>query len=122
MKADGKDKNVVHNRKNGTGGDRSSLIYAIRSEDKVYPFAGHDVIEPDMNITVTRIDKKVSENAYTVPFAIVKKEDPDLAKGKEKLVQDGKEGTVDQNSKKCLQDGVLVSQVDGQETDPNGSC
>lgn len=81
---------------------------SIRGQDKVLP-SPDTAVEPNMTVTVTRIDKKYSESAYKIPFSIVKKEDPKLEQGKQKVVQTGKEGTVVKRFEKVFADGVLVS-------------
>ncbi|MCQ6563739.1 ubiquitin-like domain-containing protein [Paenibacillus mendelii] len=81
---------------------------SIRSQDKVLPSLDM-TIKPNMTVTVVRIDKHLAQNAYTVPFTVVKKEDPALPQGKQKLMQVGKEGTVVKRYEKVFADGKLVS-------------
>ncbi|GGD99436.1 3D domain-containing protein [Paenibacillus nasutitermitis] len=83
---------------------------SIRSEDKIWP-ALEDRVKSNMSVTVTRIDKKMSEKSYTVPFSVVKKEDPKLLQGKLKLVQNGNEGKIVKQFENVYADGVLVSQT-----------
>ncbi|NBD28106.1 DUF348 domain-containing protein [Paenibacillus sp. T1] len=83
---------------------------AVRGQDKVTPSLAA-ALEPNMTITVTRIDKKVSETSYPVPFTVVKKNDPQLALGKQKLVQSGKQGKVVKRYETVFADGVPVSQT-----------
>ena len=108
VKADGKERTLYTTERTVQAAIDQANI-SIRSQDKVMPPLD-TIIKPDMKISVTRIDKKYSENAFKVPFSIVKKEDPKLAKGKEKLVQTGKEGTVIKRFENVFADGVLVSQ------------
>lgn len=82
---------------------------SIRSQDKVSPRLTA-TLEPNMTIKVTRIDKKISESSYLVPFNVVKKEDPTLALGKQKLVRTGKQGKVIKRYETVFADGIAVSQ------------
>lgn len=88
--------------------DQADIL--IRNQDKVWP-ALEDRVKSNMSVTVTRIEKKISEKAYTVPFSVVKKEDPKLEQGKQKLVQNGNEGKVVKQFENVYADGVLVSQT-----------
>ncbi|BBH23359.1 hypothetical protein Back11_47040 [Paenibacillus baekrokdamisoli] len=109
VKADGKERTLYTTERTVQAAIDQANI-SIRSQDKVTPSLS-TAVEPDMKISVTRIDKKYSENSFKVPFSIVKKEDPELAKGKQKLVQTGKEGTVIKRFESVFADGVLVSQT-----------
>ncbi|MDQ0063730.1 uncharacterized protein YabE (DUF348 family)/3D (Asp-Asp-Asp) domain-containing protein [Paenibacillus harenae] len=84
------------------------LNISVRSQDKVVPSLQSSV-EEDMSVTVVRVDTKVSESERAMPFSIVKKEDPTLEVGKEKLIQTGKEGLIVEHIQKQYEDGVLVS-------------
>ncbi|MFX3634156.1 MAG: ubiquitin-like domain-containing protein [Candidatus Pristimantibacillus sp.] len=85
------------------------LNISVRDQDKVSPSLS-TLVAGDMKVTVTRVDKKVSEKERTTPFSIVKKQDPTLEKGKEKLVQTGKKGLVVEHVEKQYENGVLVSE------------
>ncbi|MFC4811886.1 3D domain-containing protein [Paenibacillus sp. GCM10023250] len=82
----------------------------VRSLDKVFP-SSEAALEPNMTITVTRIDKKYSETSYDVPFTVVKKNDPKLEAGKQKLVRQGQQGKVVKRYETVFADGVPVSQT-----------
>lgn len=84
------------------------LNISVRNHDKVVPSLNSSV-EEDMKVTVVRVDTKVSESERAMPFSIVKKEDPTLEVGKEKLIQTGKEGLIVEHIQKQYEDGVLVS-------------
>lgn len=83
---------------------------SIRNQDKVFPSLGA-AIEPNMTVTVIRIDKKYSESEHKIPFTVVKKDDPKLDKGKQKMVQAGKEGLIRKRFESVYADGVLISQT-----------
>jgi uncharacterized protein YabE (DUF348 family)/3D (Asp-Asp-Asp) domain-containing protein len=84
------------------------LNISVRNHDKVVPSLNSSV-EEDMSVTVVRVDTKVSESERAMPFSIVKKEDPTLEVGKEKLIQTGKQGLIVEHIQKQYEDGVLVS-------------
>ncbi|WP_308637012.1 ubiquitin-like domain-containing protein [Paenibacillus silvisoli] len=109
VKADGKARTLYTTERTVQAAIDQAHI-SIRSQDKVVPSLTTE-LKPNMIITVSRIDKKFSETTHTVPFNIVKKEDPKLTLGKQKLVQPGKQGTVVKRYEKTFQDGVLVSQT-----------
>ncbi|WP_042171194.1 3D domain-containing protein [Paenibacillus gorillae] len=85
------------------------LNIAVRDQDRVTPSRG-TLVADAMTVTVTRVDTKVSESERVTPFSIVKKQDPNLEEGKEKLVQTGKEGLVVEHVQRQYENGVLVSQ------------
>ncbi|MUT67723.1 DUF348 domain-containing protein [Paenibacillus sp. NEAU-GSW1] len=85
------------------------LNIAVRDQDRVSPSLGTPLTSA-MTVTVTRVDTKVSETERVTPFSVVKKQDPKLEEGKEKLVQTGKQGLVVEQVEKKYENGVLVSQ------------
>lgn len=84
------------------------LDISIRSQDEIDPPLASS-IEGNETITVVRVETKVTSNEKTVPFSIVKKEDANLVKGTEKVVQSGQEGVVVEQLEERYEDGVLVS-------------
>ena len=84
------------------------LNISVRSQDKIEPSL-ESAIAADEEVTVVRVDTQIAESERKLPFSIVKKEDPTLEVGKEKLVQTGKEGLVVEYTEKKFEDGVLVS-------------
>ncbi|MFD0591090.1 G5 domain-containing protein [Paenibacillus sp. GCM10027627] len=107
VKADGKTSTVYTTEKTVQAAIED-LGLSLRSEDKISPHLG-TIVDGEDTITITRVDTKVSELEKTVPFSIVKKEDPTLAQGQEKVIQTGKKGVVEQKMKAKYEDGVLVS-------------
>lgn len=85
------------------------LNISVRGQDKVSPSLS-TLVAGDMTVTVTRVDKKVSETERATPFSIVKKQDPNLEQGKEKLVRTGKKGLVVEHVEKQYENGILVSE------------
>ncbi|MFC4777172.1 ubiquitin-like domain-containing protein [Paenibacillus sp. GCM10023252] len=108
VKADGKTSTVYTTEKTVQAAIEESNI-PVRSQDKISPSLS-TAIEPNMTVSVVRVDTRVSETQRKVPFTVVKKQDSTLAHGKEKLVQTGKEGTVVEQVEKVYEDGVLVSE------------
>lgn len=84
------------------------LNISVRSQDIVEPPLDA-VVEADAEVKVVRVDTQIAESERKLPFSIVKKEDPTLEAGKEKLVQTGQEGLVVEQTEKKYEDGVLVS-------------
>nr|WP_283094508.1 3D domain-containing protein [Paenibacillus sp. ATY16] len=107
VKADGKTSTVYTTEKTVQAAI-GKLNIPVRDQDKVIPSLDTQISKA-MTVTVTRIDTKVAENERTLPFSIVKKQDPTLEKGKEKLVQSGKNGVVIERVEKKYENGVLVS-------------
>ncbi|WP_332262508.1 ubiquitin-like domain-containing protein [Paenibacillus sp. GSMTC-2017] len=107
VKADGKTSTVYTTEKTVQAAIEE-LNLSLRSEDKISPPLSSVINAEDM-VTIVRVDTKVSELEKTVPFSIVKKDDPTLEQGKEKLVQTGKKGVVVEQVKKKYEDGVLIS-------------
>lgn len=77
--------------------------------DKIEPAITAQVA-PSTEVKVVRVKKVVEETEHPLPFETVKKEDHSLFKGKEKVVQEGKEGVLVKKIEKVYEDGVLVSE------------
>lgn len=107
VKADGKTSTVYTTEKTVQAAI-GKLNIPVRDQDRVNPSLD-TAVSKAMTVTVTRVDTKVSETERTLPFSIVKKQDPTLDKGKEKLVQSGKNGLVIERVEKKYENGVLVS-------------
>jgi len=84
------------------------LDISIRSQDEINPPLASS-IEENATITVVRVETKITSNEKTVPFSIVKKNDAELTKGTEKVVQSGQEGVVVEQLEERYEDGILVS-------------
>jgi Uncharacterized protein conserved in bacteria len=107
VKADGKTSTVYTTEKT-VGAAIEKADITVRSQDKINP-SPDSPVGPDTMISIVRVDTKITSSEKTVPFDIVKKEDPTLEKGKEKLVQTGKQGVVVEQKEARYEDGVLVS-------------
>lgn len=108
VKADGKTRTLYTTERTVQAAIDQADI-AVRGQDKVFPSLTA-ALEPNMTVTVTRIDKKYSETSYDVPFTVVKKNDANMSLGKQKLVRQGKQGKVVKRYETVYADGVLVSQ------------
>lgn len=107
VKADGKT-STVYTTERTVQAAIGELNIPVREQDKVMPPL-ETVVDAGLTVTVVRIDKKVSETERAMPFSIVKKNDPTLEAGKEKLVQTGKEGLIVEHIEKQYEDGILIS-------------
>jgi uncharacterized protein YabE (DUF348 family) len=79
----------------------------LRGGDKVYPSPDAE-LQPNMTIEVVRVDKHVVQTEEVVPYEVIKKEDPNLEQGKEKIIQQGKEGVIIHLVEKTFENGVFV--------------
>lgn len=68
------------------------------------PLAGNDTVQ------VVRVSKIVEDQTEAIPFETVKQNDPNLLKGKEQTVSEGKEGVLAKKIEKTFEDGVLVAE------------
>jgi len=107
VKADGKTF-TVHTTEKTVQGAIKELNLSVRDNDKITP-AMDSAVDDKMAVTIVRVDTKLSSEERVVPFSIVKKEDPNLEVGKEKVVQTGKEGVIVEKIEKKYEDGVLIS-------------
>jgi uncharacterized protein YabE (DUF348 family)/3D (Asp-Asp-Asp) domain-containing protein len=107
VKADGKT-STVYTTERTVQAAIEELNIPVRKQDKVMPPL-ETVVDTEVTVTVVRVDTKVSETERTMPYSIVKKHDPNLEAGKEKLVQTGKEGLIVEHIEKQYEDGILIS-------------
>ncbi|GGH71253.1 hypothetical protein GCM10008014_56470 [Paenibacillus silvae] len=80
----------------------------VANHDKVYPALG-TAIKADMKIRVVRVTKHTVDVKQPIAYKVVKTADPSLFKGDNRVVVNGKEGTLVQHIEKVFQDGELVS-------------
>lgn len=107
VKADGKTLTVYTTEKTVQAAIEE-VDLSLRNDDKVTPPLTES-LESNDTVTVVRVDTKVSKQEKSVPFSIVKKNDPNLEQGKEKVVQSGKEGVIVESIEQKFEDGVLVA-------------
>lgn len=78
----------------------------------------HDQVSPELQETLTpgaevrivRVLKKEHEVTEPIPFETVQQSDDKLAKGKQKVVQEGQEGVLVKKFEQVFEDGVMVSE------------
>ncbi|PYE43774.1 uncharacterized protein YabE (DUF348 family) [Paenibacillus barcinonensis] len=80
----------------------------VANHDKVYPALG-TAIKADMKIRVVRVTKHTVDVKQPIAYKVVKTADPSLFRGDNRVVVNGKEGTLVQHIEKVFQDGELVS-------------
>ncbi|MDQ0091736.1 uncharacterized protein YabE (DUF348 family)/3D (Asp-Asp-Asp) domain-containing protein [Paenibacillus anaericanus] len=76
--------------------------------DKITPALSSE-LKSNLEIRIVRVNKQLVQTQEAVPFTIVKTSDPDLLKGKTKVIQQGSKGLVTHNIEKVYEDGVFVS-------------
>lgn len=81
----------------------------VDEDDKVFPTVDTAVSETD-KVTVIQIDRQVVEVEKSIPFQTVEQQDATLAKGKQKLIQQGKEGRMLVEIEQIAADGEVVTE------------
>lgn len=85
------------------------LNISLSDDDRVTP-ALTEELQANETVSIVRVDKQIATSEQSVPFEVVKKDDPTLEEGKEKIVQAGKEGLLVEQYEKVYEDGNLVSE------------
>ncbi|MFC0216138.1 ubiquitin-like domain-containing protein [Paenibacillus chartarius] len=85
------------------------LNIALGELDKVVPPLETGISE-DASVQVIRVKKEIAEVNEAIAFETEKKNDSTILKGKEKVVQEGKEGVLTKTMEKVYEDGVLVAE------------
>jgi uncharacterized protein YabE (DUF348 family)/3D (Asp-Asp-Asp) domain-containing protein len=106
--ADGETKTVYTVAKTVEAALAESNI-AVGELDKVSPGLG-EPLSGGAAIEIVRVKKETEEITESIAFETVKKNDPQLLKGKEQVVQEGQEGVVLKTKEKVFEDGVLVAE------------
>lgn len=97
-----------------TGGTVKDLLaeeeisYDKSSDDKIKPELDKELTK-DTEIEIIRVEKSTDEVTVKVPFDIEKEEDSSLAKGEEKVLTPGEEGTVVKKYEVTLENGEEVN-------------
>ncbi len=108
LTADGETKTLYTVQKT-VGGALNDLQVQVGELDKVTPVVDAEL--PDSGeIQIVRVTKEVEEVQEKIAYDVVKKNDPQLVKGKEQVVQEGQEGLVVKKKEKMYEDGKLVSE------------
>ncbi|MCF6411933.1 ubiquitin-like domain-containing protein [Alkalihalobacillus sp. EGI L200015] len=80
----------------------------LNEMDRVEP--GKDaLVKKGEQVNITRIEKVTDVVEESIDFAVVKRKDNNLAKGKEKVVSDGKKGKVKKHYEVIMENGKEVS-------------
>lgn len=87
----------------------ADLKIALGELDKVTPELTTEVAD-NAPIKVVRVKKETEEVKEPIPFETVKKNEPQLLKGKEQVVQEGQEGILLKKKEKLFEDGALVAE------------
>lgn len=106
--ADGKVK-TMHTTGTTVGGALEDLNIDLGEHDKIIPEAATELVS-DSPIQIVRVIKELEEQQIPVAFDTVTQDDGELLKGKEKVVQEGKEGSKLVKREKVYEDGKLVSE------------
>ena len=77
--------------------------------DKISPALDAPLPEHD-KIQIVRVKKETEEVSEPIAFEVVKRNEPQLLKGKEQVVQEGQEGVLLKTKEKVFEDGQLVSE------------
>ena len=80
----------------------------LGEKDKIQP-ALCDYISKNDEITVTRVDQKVTTEINAIPYEIVSRKDFNLPLGEKKVTQKGEEGQEEVKTIEILENGKVVS-------------
>lgn len=87
----------------------ADLQVPLGEQDKVSP-ALEEEVPSNGEIKVVRVKTEQEDVTEPIAYETVKKNDPQLLKGKEQVVQEGQEGVLVKKKEKQFEDGVLVSE------------
>nr|WP_170143740.1 3D domain-containing protein [Paenibacillus flagellatus] len=85
------------------------LNVEVGENDKLTP-AADEAVTANTPIQIVRVQKVLEDQTEPIPFDTVKKNDPNLLKGKEQVVTEGKEGVLAKKVEKVFEDGQLVAE------------
>lgn len=86
----------------------ADLHLSVGKDDKVLP-ALDSPLADDTPIRIVRVQKVIERRKEAIPFEVIRKNDPSLLKGKEKVVREGKEGLKTVTLEKTYEDGKLAN-------------
>lgn len=108
LTADGETKTVYTVGKTVEGALKD-LNISLGELDKVAPALDTEVQENGA-IKIVRVKKEIAEVPVPIAYETVKKNEPQLMKGKEQVVQEGQEGVMLKSTEKIFEDGKLISE------------
>lgn len=88
---------------------------ALSEDDKVYP-SPDAMLTAGMSVQIVRVHKEIAEESVAIDFKTVVKEDASMPKGKQQVVQEGKEGEKIITKERVYEDGNMVSETVIRET------
>jgi uncharacterized protein YabE (DUF348 family) len=106
--ADGETRTMYTIGKN-VGSALEDLNIDLAPDDKVTPSLDSPLAEGS-KLQIVRVEKKQEAVSEPIAYDVVQKEDPELPKGKQQVVQEGKEGVLLKKIEKVYEDGQLVSE------------
>lgn len=92
----------------------------LNDTDKIEPSLD-EKLTADHKVTITRIEKVTDVVEERIAYQVKRKEDRSLESGKEKVVQNGKEGTLKKHYNVVLENGKEVSRKLVKEETADGS-
>lgn len=108
LTADGETKTLYTTGKT-VAGALEDLNIQVGELDKLSP-APEAELASGAEIKIVRVKKEVAEETVAIAFDTVTQKDAKLLKGKQQVVQEGKEGAKVVKTERIYEDGVLVSQ------------
>ncbi|AEE91117.1 3D domain-containing protein [Tepidanaerobacter acetatoxydans Re1] len=81
---------------------------SLNEKDKVQPSLCEFVSESG-EITITRVEQRVTTEVKTIPFEVVSRKDFNLPLGEKKVIQEGEEGQEEVKTIEVIEDGKVVS-------------
>lgn len=98
-----------------TGGSVEEILsennFEVKAADKIKP-AKEEQIEAGSSIKVTEVTEKTVTEKESINFKTKEKEDDTLEKGKEKVVQKGKKGSLEKTYNIVLENGKEVEKTE----------
>jgi uncharacterized protein YabE (DUF348 family)/3D (Asp-Asp-Asp) domain-containing protein len=94
---------------NTVAGALQDLSVELGELDKLTP-ALEEEVSANTPIQIVRVQKQLEDQTESIPFDTVKQNDPNLLKGKEQVVAEGKEGILAKKIEKVFEDGQLVAE------------
>jgi uncharacterized protein YabE (DUF348 family)/3D (Asp-Asp-Asp) domain-containing protein len=87
----------------------ADLNIALGEQDRLTP-EPNAALSENSEVRIVRVKKEQEEVTEAIAFDTVTKNDAQLLKGKEQVVQEGKEGLLVKKKEKVYEDGMLVSE------------
>lgn len=107
LKLDGKTKTILTNADTVEEMLKEESI-SLGKSDKISP-SKEEIIKKDLKIAVTRVMTKIEKKVESIQFATEVKKDGELEQGHKKVLQEGKAGQKEINTKVVYENGKEVS-------------